>query len=453
MIGWRWRISGPIAVAIALTAAPACAQTLRDTVRAAVSGNPKVQSMVYNRESVDAELRRAKGLYLPRLDVRGAIGPEYTENILTRGSNSRHIRSELGAVLSEKIYDGGATAGAVDNERGRSKSAAYRVRENAEDVALEAVEAHLDVVRLRHVYDFADDNVKAHQDLLARVKRRSSSGAGNEADVAQAQSRLDLAVATRDETRGMLEDAEAHYIAVVGTPPAALANVPVPVSAVSDDLNAELATVQADNPQVKAKEADVEAAQGLVEEADARFDPTITAEISGDKNRNVDGFPGRDNEARAMLVMRWNLYAGGSDIANRDSAYARVAQAKTERLEALREADKNLRQARAAYDASMQRIPTLEDALSRTKQARDAYDQQFKLGQRTLLDLLDEQNEVFQAEVRLETARGQAAYNAYRMLAVEGRLLSTLQVPAPAAANPDRAAGIPPSPAGSTASS
>lgn len=448
MVGWHWRISSGVAMAVLLAVAPAYAQSLSDTVRTAVSSSPKVGSLEHNRESVDAEMRRAKGLYLPQLDVRGAIGPEYTDNILTEGTNGQHMRSELGAVLAEKLYDGGDTAGQVDNERARSKSVAFRIRENAEDVGLDAVEAHLDVVRLRHVFQFAEDNVKAHQDLLTRVQQRSNGGAGREADVEQAQSRLDLAISTRDETRGMLEDAEAHYLDVVGTPPAALEDVSVPTTAVSADINAELAELQAQNPTIKAKEADIEAAQGLVEQADSRFDPTITAELSGDKNRNVGGFPGRDDEARALLVFRWNLYAGGSDIANRQSAYAQVAEAKTDRLQALRDAEENLRQSQSAYNSAMQRIPTLQDSLAHTQQVRDAYDQQFQLGQRTLLDLLDAQNEVFQAQTRLATAQGQAAYNAYRVLAVEGMLLSTLNVPAPADADPNHAPGIAPRPEG-----
>ena len=228
MFGWRLGILSGVAMAALLAVMPAHAQSLSDTVRTAVSTSPRVESMIHNRESVDAEMRRAKGLYLPQLDVRSAIGPEYTENVLTQGTNGQHMRSELGAVLAEKLYDGGATAGQVDHERGRSKSAAYRIRENAEFTGLDAVEAHLDVVRFRHVFQFAQDNVKAHQALLIRVQQRSTGGAGRAADVAQAQSRLDLATATRDETRGMLEDAEARYLNVVGVAPAALEDTPVP---------------------------------------------------------------------------------------------------------------------------------------------------------------------------------------------------------------------------------
>ncbi len=448
MVGLRWMLLTGTALAVLVAQSPAFAQSLSDTVSTAVTTNPRVESLVHNRESVDAEMRRARGLYLPQLDVRGAIGPEYTDNILTQGTNGQHMRSELSALLTQRLYDGGETSGQVDHEIGRSKSAAWRIRDNSEAVALDAVEAHLDVVRLRHVYQYAEDNVKNHQDLLDRVQRRSSGGAGREADVSQATSRLEQAQATRDETRGLLQDAEARYLAVVGRPPATLEDVPVPTGAVTTDIEAALAQLQARNPQVKAREADIEAAQGLVTTADSRFDPKINLEISGDKNRNVGGFPGRDNEARALLVMRWNLYAGGADIANRQSAYAQVAQAKTDRLVALRDAEKNLRQSQAAYESAMRRVPTLQSSLGHNQQVRQSYDQQFQIGQRTLLDLLDSQNEVFTAQTRLSTAQGQAAFSAYRILAVEGMLLANLNVAPPSGSDPSKPPMIAPRPQG-----
>ncbi len=446
MVRSRWLFGFALVATSVVALSGAHAQSLSDSVKIAITTNPQVEGLVHNREGIEAEMRRARGLYLPTLDVRSSIGPEYTDNILTAGTNGQHMRTELGAILAQKIYDGGAASGEVDHQIGRSKSAAWRIRENAENVGLDAVMAHLDVVRLRRVYQFSDDNVKSHQDLLARVQQRSKGGAGREADVVQAQSRLEQAQADRDETRGLLQDAEARYLSVVGRPPATLEEAQVPAGALTTDITAALAQLQSHNPQVKAREGDIEAAQGLVETADARFGPTTSLEISGDKNRNVGGFPGHDNEVRALLVLRWNLYNGGADTANREATYAQVAQAKTDRLQSLRLAEQSLRQSQAAYGAAMARVPNLQSSLEHNNQVRAAYDQQYQVGQRTLLDLLDAQNEVFQAQARLATAQGQATYNAYRILAVEGMLLSTLNVPPPAAADPTRPTAIAPRP-------
>ncbi len=447
-MNWSRKLSALIIAVGTVTAiaAPAAAQSLSDTVRIAVSTNPKVEGMIDNRQGVDAELRRARGLYLPQLDLRGSIGPEWTHNILSQDSSGQHMRTELEAVLTQKLYDGGATDAEVDRQIGRSKSAAYRVMENAEFVGLDSVEAHLDVVRLRNVLDLAENNLHAHQSLLDRVQQRSSTGAGRGADVAQAQTRLEQAEAARDETRGLLEDAEAAYLSVVGQAPGTLQDAPPPTAALQDAIDAGLKVAQGNNPTVKAREADVEAAKSLIEAADARFDPTISLEIGGLHDHNVGGFPGRDDEARALVVLHWNLYAGGSDIANRDSAYAQFAQAKTTRLEALRQAEKDLRGAWSDYQSAMHRVPLLKSAVAHNVEVRDAYSQQFQIGQRSLLDLLDSQNELFQSQTRLTTTQQQATFSAFRILAVEGMLLKTLEVEPPPAADYTQPTARPPRP-------
>jgi outer membrane protein, adhesin transport system len=432
MIGVGAALRRGLAIAAAVVAGGAAqAQSLSESVGLAVTTNPKVESMVHNREGVDAELRRARGLYLPQIDLHAAIGPEYTENVLTLGTNGEHMRSELEAVLTQKLYDGGATTAEVDRQLGRSKSAAYRIRENADSIGLDAVEAHLDVVRLRKILGDADENVRVHRSLLDRVKQRSAGGAGRGADVAQASTRLEQALAARDETRGLLQDAEAHYLIVVGRPPGTLEEAVLPEGALPPAIDASLLTAQSSNPAVKAREADIEAAEAGVDAADAKFDPLITLEVGGMHDRNVAGFPGRDDEARALVVLHWNLYAGGSDIANRESAYAQVAQAKTTRLEALRQAELDLRLAWSSYETAQRRLPNLTSAVAHDVEVRDAYDQQFQVNQRSLLDLLDSQNELFQAQSRLITVQEQVVFSGFRILAVQGTLLQSLNVQPP----------------------
>lgn len=438
---WRLALRTGVALAALLAVSPAAwngarAQTLSDTVRLTVQSNPKILSLENNRQEVDSELRRARSLYLPQIDMRSSLGPEYTENIFDQGSSGQHIREELSAVLTQKLYDGGATTAEVDHQLGRSRSAAFRVFENSQYVGLDAVEAHLDVVRLRRIYALSNDNVQAHQALVDRIQTRTSGGAGRAADLAQAQSRLEQAQAERDEIRGDLADAEARYLTIVGQAPGTLEDAPVPVGVLPTDVDASVRIMQAANPTVKAREADVDSAKAAVELADSRFDPVVTLEAGGDHNHNVGGVPGRDNEARALVVMRWNLYAGGSDIHNREAAYAQVAQARTTRLEALMQSEQDLRKAWASYEAASRQVPLLTSAVQHDQEVRSAYDQQFQMSTRSLLDLLDAQSEVFRAQIKMVTAQEQAVFSAYKILAVEGQMLQALNVPAPLEADP-----------------
>lgn len=434
----RWMLGASVALTAILLAAGAQAQSLSDTVRMTVQTNPKILSQEHNRTAVDSELRRARSLYLPQIDMRASLGPEFTENLFTPpGSNGQHIRQELSAVLTQNIYDGGARTAEVDHQLGRSRSAAYRVAENSEDVGLDAIQAHLDVVRLRHILDFADKNVQAHADIVQRVQARSSGGAGSAASLSQALARYERAQAERDQIRGDLADAEGRYLTIVGQAPGTLEDASVPVGLLPTDLDASIRIMRNANPMVKAREADIQSAKAGVELADSRFDPKIDLEVGGDHNRNVGGVPGRDNEARALIVLHWNLYSGGADIHNREAAYAQVEQARTNRLEALRKSEQDLRQAWAAYEAAQHRVPLLNSAAQHDSEVRTAYGQQYQLSQRSLLDLLDAQNDYFQAEINAENALSQAVYDGYKILAIQGSLLQALNVPPPAQANPN----------------
>ncbi|HVA34998.1 MAG TPA: TolC family outer membrane protein [Stellaceae bacterium] len=426
-----------MALATILAAGGAQAQSLSDTVRMTVQTNPKILSQEHNRTAVDSELRRARSLYLPQVDMRASLGPEYTENLFTpSGSNGQHIRQELSAVLTQNIYDGGARTAEVDHQLGRSRSAAYRVAENSQYVGLDAIEAHLDVVRLRQILALSDKNVQAHSDIVQRVQTRSSGGAGTAASLSQALARYERAQAERDQVRGDLADAEARYLTIVGQAPGTLEDPPVPVGLLPTDVDASIRAMRNSNPTVKAREADIDSAKAGVELADSRFDPKIDLEVGGDHNHNVGGVPGRDNEARALVVLHWNLYAGGADIHNREAAYARVEQARTDRLEALRKSEQDLRKAWAAYEAAQRRVPLLNSAAQHDSEVRTAYGQQYQLSQRSLLDLLDAQNDYFQAQINAENAQSQAVFEGYKILAIQGDLLQALNVQAPPQANP-----------------
>ena len=433
----RWALSASVALVAILVAGGAQAQSLSDSVRMTVQTNPKILSQENNRSEVDSELRRARSLYLPQVDMRASLGPEYTENVFTPpGSNGQHIRQELSAVLTQKLYDGGATTAEVDHQLGRARSAAFRVAENAQYVGLDAVEAHLDVVRLRDILALADKNVQAHADLVQRVQTRSAGGAGTAASLNQALARYEAAQAERDQVRGELADAEARYLTIVGQAPGTLQDPGVPVGMLPTDLDASIHIMRTTNPVVKAREADIDTAKAAVELADSRFDPKINLEVGGDHNHNVGGVPGRDNEARALVVLQWNLYSGGADIHNREAAYAQVEQARTDRLEALRKSEQDLRQAWAAYEAAEHRVPLLTSAAQHDSEVRTAYSDQYQLSQRSLLDLLDSQNDFFQAEINAENAKSQAVFQAYKILAIQGTLLQALNVPQPPQADP-----------------
>ena len=414
------------------------AASLQDSVAKAVSTHPRIGSLQSNRLAIDQELRQARGLYLPQVDLRAAVGPEWSDSPSTRvgdGGSRWDTRKESSIVIQERIFDGFETDNEVAQQKARSKSASFRVGESAQFTGLDAAEAHIEVLRFRSLVELSQTNAAIHGSYLERVTQRTQSGAGTADEIAQAQTRLDQAQAIVAQNMQGLRDSEALYIEAVGDAPVDLDAVAFPTPQMPADLDNALLLL-AKNPTVKITEADIEVTDALVGLAESRFYPKINLELSARHDADLDGINGRDRDAIALVVLRWNLYRGGIDTANRNEAVERHSEARNNRLAAVRNFEEEMRISWSAYEAETKRAMLLASAAREAVVVRDAYNEQYDLGTRSLLDLLDTENEVYATFARQITAEQARVFAAYRILAVGGELLSSLGVNPPAQAVP-----------------
>lgn len=431
--------AGASAIAVVLSAQAAWAESLEDVVRTVVQTNPRVQALSDSRNAVDDELRRARGLYLPQLDVEAS--PGYSRNrTTTTGGETRRTgwddSYDASIIASQRLFDGFQAANETDRQIARARSAAARVFESAEFQGLSAIVAYTDVWRARELVELSLANVRMHEDMLSSMEQRQAQGGGSLADVAQTEARLARSRDTVLQNQIALRDAEAAYERVTGQAPTAVSLPPVPTQALPTSLEEVLAQVLEGNPTVRIFDADVEVAQKEAALADQPLYPQLRLEGGQTYSENRNGLRQRDESTFVVLRASWNLYRGGSDIANRRAALLRESEAKNYRLDAVREATESIRQSWNAYDFGRERLDMLQAAVDFSEQTRDSYLQQFTVGQRTLLDVLDAENELFVASGQLRTAEANHALAAYRLLAEMGRLLETLGVEPPEEANP-----------------
>lgn len=416
------------------------ATSVEDSIQAALATNPEVGVVAADREAIDQELRQARAEYLPSIDVRGAAGPEYSDNPATRdrpdrgknaGGSQTLLRAESQLTLTQMLFDGFATQSEVQRQTARIDSAAYRVQETAEFIALDAVEAHLDVLRNDELVVLARENVEQHQRILGQVSQLERQGAGSIGDVRQAESRLaetqsSLAVAT-----GNLRDARAFYRAVVGAPPEDLLAAPVLVSALPESEEASAAAAAVTSPTVLVANADIDVAEAELRGARAGYYPNLDLELGAAAGDSLDGVEGRDISAQALVVLRYNLFRGGGDIAREREAFARIKEARAALRVAQRDAEEDARVAFNALTTTRARLAALSQGVEAQRATRDIYAQQFDLGQRGLLDLLDAENELFIDRSNLVTATYTETFAVYRVLGVIGTLLETLSIDRP----------------------
>lgn len=407
----------------------AWAESLVDAVSHTLTTHPQIHLDTNRKQSLQQQVEIARGGYYPKMDLNLGYGYEWSENTGTAPGDTDMTRREAGIRASQMLYDGYATKSAVDAAEAGARAGDRSLTATSEATALRVAQVYLDVLRQQYLLQLTRDNHAAHQQTYDRIKQRSESGMGSLADLQQASARLALANSNLITAEGNLWEAEIRYERVVGHKPVDL-QMPTDKCCTHLPASAEDAVTLAlqEHPALLAAYNRHEAALAEVNGAKAAFHPQLDLELGANRNNNVDGVEGRNNDAYAMLRARYNAYRGGADT-------ARVAQ--LEHLsEAEREAARQLQweveaDARSSWDRLnnlLQRLPQLERHSKAAGETRTAYQRQFDIGQRSLLDLLDSENEYFTAQSDRTHGEFDEWYARYRLLAHVGKLLEALEV-------------------------
>ena len=414
------------------------AASISETVQHAIKTNPDILRSASNRRAIGKELDQANGLYWPQIDFRAAAGPEWSNNSTTRARPGRNKggddagrwlrRAESSLILQQKIFDGFAGESEQERQAARVDSAAARVVERSEFLALDVVQAYLDVLRGTDITEQALQNVETHRRIEQEVRQRVDAGEGGVGDLQQASARVANARATLVETQRDLEEAMIFYARLVGQEPEDLMRPKMPQETIPNSADAAVEVAFGSNPTLLLAASDVDVARSELSAANADLWPTLDMELSATRNHNIDGTSGVNHDFTGLLVMRYNIFRGGIDQNKKLEFHDRLAEARERLLFLRRLAEEEVRQSWSAMTKSRARAETLADEVVADSQVVITYQQEFGIGQRDLLDLLDSENELFNARVRQLTADFSADFEAYRLLASMGKLMMVLNV-------------------------
>lgn len=430
----RWLAFCALAAVLGLAlGGPAQAQevTLKDSVVNTLETHPRLKAFQENRQAAEHDVDRARAGWFPRLDVRGGVGVEQYNDISTRNSgheNDWYDRSEGSVTLSQTIWDGLATASRVDINKNKLGSVDNRLIDNAEALGLDAVLAHIEVLRQREIVRLSEINVQQHESILGSQQERSRMGAASVSDVTQTQGRLARAQSTLIEARSALQVAEAAYFRLTGQMvPETLGPAEAP-TATPPSVDAALADSQSTNPKVQALISDVRTSEAEIDLAKSGYHPVIYAEVGPTYKDQVESSRTYEWGTAAMLRMNWNLFNGGADMAAVKGASARSRQSRQELQNQIDELGRETRSTWTQMLSAREQQRYFLSAIDYNVQTRDAYMQQFLVGQRSLLDVLDAENELYSSSIQEVTSRMNDAGAQYRLLALGGKLLDSLGI-------------------------
>jgi adhesin transport system outer membrane protein len=417
--------------------------SLRDAVAVGVTTNPEYGVVANNRRATDEELNQAKALYRPSIDLRADTGVEHNDDPATRsrprgGDTETMWRYETSLTLTQMLFDGFETKYENARQQARVLSASNRVREASELIGLSIVEAYLDVMRQRELLRIARENVADHMAILEQINDSAHAGRSTRADGEQAKARMAAARANEASVRESLRVAEANYVRYVGDVAPDLIMPEVPVGSLSADVEKELQLALSQSPTLAIYNADIEVAHAEYESTKGVMYPQIDLQLNGRTGNDINGIEGRDHNATALVVMNWNLYRGGGDTARVREYINREAQAKEARVQMARGVENDVRQTWARMVSAGERAREFAAQASANTEVVKAYKDQFDLNRRTLLDVLDSQNELFVSKSNTINSEFLEIFAVYRLLALKGELLANLQVQPPRESFPEK---------------
>lgn len=413
------------------------ATNLRDAVAIGLATNPEYGVVAASRRATDEELNQGQALFLPSIDVNADAGYEYTDDVGTRGGadgddTEELFRRQAGITLTQMLFDGFEAHYEVKRQEARVASSAHRVRETSELVGLAIVESFLEVMRQRQLLLIARDNVADHVSILEQIQDGVNAGRSTQADLEQAKARLASARTIESSTREALRNAESRYRQEVGDPPADLEFPVIPFDGLSADVEEEVVQAIANSPTLSIFESDIEVAYAEAQGTKSTMYPQVDLQLNARTGEDLGGIEDEeDTSASALVVMNWNLYRGGADVARAREFVHRHQQTKEERADAARTVENDVRQTWASMVASGERAAQFSAQAEANAEVVKAYKDQFNLDRRTLLDVLDAQNELFVSRSNTVNSEFLEMFAVYRILALKGKLLGVLGVEVP----------------------
>ncbi|WP_157610979.1 TolC family outer membrane protein [Arsukibacterium perlucidum] len=399
------------------------APSVQEATKSAIEKNPDVLAKWHEFLAAGENVNAARAGYKPTID--GTVGYQYQRQ------NYGFVREYDGAYarlsLTQMLYDGSRTRSEVNRFSNFQLVAYFNLLETAENVALEAYRAYQDVLAQRKLVALAQDNLNKHFEVYRQIESSAKAGVAKLADLEQISGRVSLAQSNVITETSNLHDVTTRYLRVVGELPSAEMSDIVISDALPGSVSQTLRQAYQSSPAYHAALRNIKAAEFAAKTEKSNFKPSVNLVGSyGYQNYSDIGLRTDQNEARVGIEIKYNFYNGGRDNATLKRAYSEINLAQELRDQACL----NIRQTiQISYNDSsklFEQLPLLNQHRLSSDKVRTAYKQQFDIGQRSLLDVLDSENEYFQASRAYLAASYSLSVAKARTLAGMGTLLNTL---------------------------
>ncbi|RCK44880.1 type I secretion protein TolC [Thalassospira profundimaris] len=402
----------------------ASAETLDDALAKAYQSNPTLEAGRAQLRSTDEEISQALSNWRPTVQLNGSAGVRKLDVDTDQAATTRDTTLnpyEVGVNVSQPLYRGGRTEAETKRAEARIQAQRAALRSTEQTVFLNVATAYFNVLRDTAVVELNQNNIRVLERQLEATRDRFSVGEVTRTDVSQAEARLAGAKANLIAAQGTLANTRAVYERLVGNAPTDL-KIPDPLGGLPTSVKQVIETASVQHPDVLQAQYSEEAAHDNIRLSEGALYPVVNLTAGLSRSREASSENTTTDNAEVMAEVTVPIYQKGAEYssiraAKQTAGQARlvVDQTRREVIESATSAWENLVTARASIESQQAEVSAAEVAL-------DGVQREASVGSRTVLDVLDQEQELLQARVSLVQSRRDAAVAEFQVKAAIGAL-------------------------------
>lgn len=413
---------------IALVTMPqAQALTLSEYVSDVVKSHPSIRQQLHYYRQVVQDLEVTGSGWRPSVDLTLNTGRHSTKSPITSQQRNNYNSSLAKLTVTQNLFNGYDTTHQERQNRSRLYSAMYELYDMADNVALEAIMAYFEAIKQQRLVMLAEKNVESHNRIMAHLRERNDSGMGRRSELEQTEGRVAQAHASLVAQQNNYYDAMTKLHKMLGRyENEAELKIPANIWPPIGEMEPLIDELLKNNPAILSAHYNLEASKHQYLRSKSGRYPQIDLQLEKQIGSNLNGLDGATDDLGLMLNLTYNLYNGGAYRAETRKMVS-LNYANQEYVKDIkRQAIDKFRLAWVSKAALKQQLIYLEVHVQSAKQTAKTYREEFYIGQRDLLDLLDSESELNAALIGHTNARFDAFTSDYRVFEGLGRLFQPL---------------------------
>lgn len=407
----------------------ASALDLSEMVADSISAHPEVTEKVHAYRQVIRDESIAKSGWRPSVDVNASTGLYDTESPATANRSIDYDSSRIEFSVTQNLFNGYDTTHQIKQSKARSKAALYDLYDTADNIALDAIQAYLEVIKQLRLFNLATENVNSHEGILAQIRERNNSGVGRRSQLQQTEGRVARSHSSLIAQQNNLQDSMTSLHQILGRyiDPQSLREPELPILPVGD-LDTLIDQAIINHPATEVAKSNVNAAHEDYKRSRRTRYPNIDLRLAYELGDDLGGVQGNTEETSLILNLTYNLFRGGADKQEQLKKISATHEQRQFSARVRRQIINTLRLAWIADDSLTRQIVFLEGHVVKAKETVASYREEFFIGQRDLIDLLDAENESNTAQIQYTEAFVDSIEARYRIYESLGLLFEALNL-------------------------